>query len=230
MTPMPGAPNVAGSAGASSSAATPSGSGGGGSNGSGDRKKSSAGQQQLKELEKELVELIKRKKQVDKNLANLEVTIYNFEGSYLQDSPHGNIVRGFDQYLQARNSGGGVSSVRNRQGASMAGNRVSESERIFSHSSTTYRKAVGLADEDEEGNSAPVSARPASPSSGDERSIKGRPTGLGTQHRRRRSRPLTGSGDEADDLRDDAALRAPKRIRLSLGARGGADSNEELDV
>jgi hypothetical protein len=73
--------------------------------------------------------------------------LYQFEGSYLQESAHGNIVRGFDQYLQSRPAGAAASGgTRSRHGAggagaSGSGGRITESERIFSHSSTTYRKA-----------------------------------------------------------------------------------------
>jgi hypothetical protein len=76
-----------------------------------------------------------------------------------------------------------------------------------------------------------TSARPASPSSGDERPIKGRPTTAGPPtHRRRRSRALVGSGDELDNY-EATTPRLPKRIKLSLGTRrNSVDSEEELEV
>ncbi|RKP36129.1 histone acetyltransferase subunit NuA4-domain-containing protein, partial [Dimargaris cristalligena] len=80
----------------------------------------------LQDAEKELNDLLARKRQVDRNLANLEASIYAYEGTYLEDTHQGNIVRGFDGYLANRNE-------RKRH-------KFSEGERIFSNSSSTYQK------------------------------------------------------------------------------------------
>jgi chromatin modification-related protein EAF6 len=72
---------------------------------------------------------MQRKEQVDNTLANLEVQIFHFEGSYLEDTQaNGNILKGFDGYLVNR------SMERKRQ--------IKETDRIFSNSSLTYPKVV----------------------------------------------------------------------------------------
>ncbi|RKP28073.1 histone acetyltransferase subunit NuA4-domain-containing protein [Syncephalis pseudoplumigaleata] len=213
--------------------------------------KNAADYPQLKELEKELVELLARKKQVDRSLANVEVMLYQFEGSYLQESAHGNIVRGFDQYLQSRPTGAATTTgTRGRHGAGGHAGRITESERIFSHSSTTYRRAVGLADEDDYASTSAVPAHPSSPSSSDERAGLGTVTvGVDGSGLRRTSStharastvtaaaaaaahvalgghvtPFT-TGDDVDESMGvgsgHASHRTTKRMRLSTNGRSG---------
>ncbi|KAF8987361.1 chromatin modification- protein eaf6 [Podila verticillata] len=84
--------------------------------------------QQYLEARIELNDLISRKKIVDRNLAGLENSIYAFEGSYLEDTQHGgNIIRGFDGYINTK--------------ADKSRVKYSESDRLFSMSSTTFTKA-----------------------------------------------------------------------------------------
>ena len=86
---------------------------------------------QIATAEKELQELIERKKQIERNLINMEVQIYNYETLYLEESGQwGNLLRGLDGYLVGRNE--------RRRGP------VQESERDFSASSATYQKALNI--------------------------------------------------------------------------------------
>ncbi|CAG8643841.1 9107_t:CDS:2, partial [Acaulospora colombiana] len=60
--------------------------------------------QKLEETEAELRELLIRKKQVDKSLKAIEKQIWQFEGSYLEETNSGgNLIRGFDGYLRSTN-------------------------------------------------------------------------------------------------------------------------------
>ncbi|OCH92861.1 NuA4-domain-containing protein [Obba rivulosa] len=89
---------------------------------------------------KELMQALTKKRGVDKQLAQLEVQIYNLEGSYLTDTnahSGGNIIHGFDGYL--KNPSGGRRKY-----------EVSEADRIFSTSSMTYKKSLELSGEGEE--------------------------------------------------------------------------------
>ncbi|KAF9188303.1 chromatin modification- protein eaf6 [Haplosporangium sp. Z 11] len=84
--------------------------------------------QQYIDAKNELADLMARKKLVDRNLAGLENSIYAFEGSYLDDTQHGgNIIRGFDGYINTK--------------ADKSRVKFSESDRLFSMSSTTFTKA-----------------------------------------------------------------------------------------
>lgn len=86
---------------------------------------------QISSAERELHELIERKKQIERNLINLEVQIYNYETLYLEETSQcGNLLRGLDGYLGGRSE--------RRKGP------VQEDERVFSSSSATYQKALNI--------------------------------------------------------------------------------------
>lgn len=92
-----------------------------------------ATQKHYEVAKKELRDLLVRKKQADKDLAQLEAQIYKLEGSYLEDTQQGgNIVRGFDGYLK------GLINSRKAQ--------FSESDRLFSLSSVSYSETAQGAD------------------------------------------------------------------------------------
>ncbi|KAI9004715.1 histone acetyltransferase subunit NuA4-domain-containing protein [Gaertneriomyces semiglobifer] len=83
----------------------------------------------LAEAERVLSDLMARKKAVDKSLMDLERNIYQYEGSYLEETPHGNIIKGFENYLANKATGSRRS-------------RLNEDDRLFSRSSVTYTKAL----------------------------------------------------------------------------------------
>ncbi|KAI0632026.1 NuA4-domain-containing protein [Trametes polyzona] len=89
---------------------------------------------------KELVEALEKKRRLDKQLAQIEVQIYNLEGAYLTETAAhsgGNIIHGFDGYLKNQPSG------RRKY-------EISDADRIFSTSSMTYKKSLELSGEGEE--------------------------------------------------------------------------------
>ncbi|KAK9471798.1 histone acetyltransferase subunit NuA4-domain-containing protein, partial [Dipodascopsis tothii] len=81
---------------------------------------------------KELKDMIGKKRMLDKNLAIIEEQIFKYEGAYLDETPNGNIVRGFDNYLKSSSIGGG-SAVKRKPA-------INEDDRLFSLSSSTYLK------------------------------------------------------------------------------------------
>ncbi|KAI8837607.1 histone acetyltransferase subunit NuA4-domain-containing protein [Chytriomyces cf. hyalinus JEL632] len=86
--------------------------------------------EKLAVVEKELQDLLAKKKLLDRQLASIESNIYTYEGSYL-DNPYGNIVKGYDGYVHA--------TGRDKAGRKV---KVTESDRIFSQSSVTYQKVI----------------------------------------------------------------------------------------
>lgn len=60
--------------------------------------------EQMDEYEKqkkELKELLAKKRVLDRNLNNLEEEIYKQEAVYLDETPNGNVVKGFDNYIKS---------------------------------------------------------------------------------------------------------------------------------
>ncbi|GAA5841417.1 hypothetical protein JCM5353_007125 [Sporobolomyces roseus] len=109
----------------------------------------------LEEHRKSLRASLEKKRKLDRDLAQLETSIYAFEGSYLSDSlfppsatsnaastaaaQFGNIIRGYDSYLKAPSANSGD---RNKRARGPEG--VNERERMFSASSATATKSVEL--------------------------------------------------------------------------------------
>lgn len=90
--------------------------------------------QQVSLIEQELIDCIRRKKEMDRLLIDLEVQLYNYETSFLEKySASGSIVKGFDPSTFLSLLTGGSST-----------GTISESDRIFSSSSLTTQKALQL--------------------------------------------------------------------------------------
>ncbi|KAK3805664.1 MAG: histone acetyltransferase subunit NuA4-domain-containing protein [Linnemannia elongata] len=169
----------------------------------------------------ELNELMTRKKLVDRNLAGLENSIYAFEGSYLEDTQHGgNIIRGFDGYINTK--------------ADKSRVKYSESDRLFSMSSTTFTKALQIKDnpdqessQDESRRSSSTSKRPTLKTSSSTSNTAPPPTSTVPPPSSSASRRLLKqqkSSSSSSNPKD--STRPPKKIRLS----STADGDEDLDV
>lgn len=110
---------------------------------------------EYEKVKKNLKELIAKKRAMDKSLVSikhsgtmvlhtytdliwiqntLEEQLYKLEGAYLEDTPSGNVVRGFENYVKG-------SQTKKRIG-------LSEQDRVFSMSSAVFLKAK-MKEEDE---------------------------------------------------------------------------------
>ncbi|ODV91213.1 hypothetical protein CANCADRAFT_69234 [Tortispora caseinolytica NRRL Y-17796] len=75
-------------------------------------------------LKKQLKETLNKKKALDKALATVEDQIYRYETLYFDNTPNGNIVKGFEHYLK------GTTSRRK--------SNTFDGDRIFSGSSVAF--------------------------------------------------------------------------------------------
>ncbi|KAL2270912.1 hypothetical protein VTJ83DRAFT_283 [Remersonia thermophila] len=101
---------------------------------SGDTAASSAAGIPFYEKQRHLLkELIFKRKQAEKKLANIEEFILAKESEYLESTPTGNIITGFDNYIK----GGTAAAAAQRRKASMT-----DQNRVFSRSSVSYNPAA----------------------------------------------------------------------------------------
>ncbi|RXK40068.1 hypothetical protein M231_02708 [Tremella mesenterica] len=77
---------------------------------------------------------IKRKRAIDTALANIENAIHDYEGNYLMRSAAlgGNIIRGFDNVLKQPTAALNKKKV----------DQVTEADRLFSNSSSTFQQSI----------------------------------------------------------------------------------------
>ena len=76
-----------------------------------------------------LRDLVRKQQQLQRTLANQEETIYKKETDYLEETPQGNIILGFENYTK-----GGNALAGGRRG----GQRIVEANRVFSRSSVSF--------------------------------------------------------------------------------------------
>jgi chromatin modification-related protein EAF6 len=77
----------------------------------------------------ELQVLLRKQAASKAKLAKIQDTIHTLEGDYLENTPNGNIIVGFDNYTKGTGAGAGASRRR--------GNAV-DNNRVFSGSDITY--------------------------------------------------------------------------------------------
>ena len=188
------------------------------------------------QLKRKLTATLDSKRQLDRQLANLEDQIYRFEASYLEEtSAAGNIIRGFDNYIKASGTlgstsggasggapagggaGGGGTSTRRRGG-------VTDQDRIFSRSSVGFMRESSPSGTPLTGSNAGTptvdgalgSAGGGASNGGGGGTIKITGGGGGNKNSRKKS-VVSIKGDREDD---GGGEKTPKRLKISYG-RGG---------
>ncbi len=82
-----------------------------------------------------LKELLNKKRLLERSLQQNEDQIFKKETEYLEETPSGNIITGFESYTKGTTGGigGGAAGGRGRRGGG-----VSEGNRVFSRSSVSF--------------------------------------------------------------------------------------------
>lgn len=72
----------------------------------------------------------------------LEDQIFRQESSYLEDTPAGNIIKGFDNYVKGTSTAPSASAATNPGTATRRKGQVMEADRLFSKSSVSYQRDI----------------------------------------------------------------------------------------
>ncbi|KAL1843747.1 hypothetical protein VTJ49DRAFT_128 [Mycothermus thermophilus] len=167
-----------------------------------------------------LKELIFKRKQMEKKLANIEELILAKETEYLESTPSGNIITGFDNYIK----GGTAAAAAQRRKASMT-----DQNRVFSRSSVSYNPAAAAADAQTPASTpASHAPTPVSTSFGGDPKARDGPSGAPTPNSTATAAGGGGRGGGAskkgkkhaagaEDSETDG--REAKKARTSFGAR-----------
>ncbi|KAM7205805.1 NuA4 domain containing protein [Naviculisporaceae sp. PSN 640] len=119
----------AGTDGAGASASGTSGGVGGGAAGGNNTAAGAGGGIPYYEKQRQhLKELINRKRTLEKKIVTLEESIYSKETDYLENTPGGNIITGFDNYTKGTSN---AAAQRRKTG-------LTDANRVFSRSSVSY--------------------------------------------------------------------------------------------
>ena len=99
---------------------------------------SSRGRPYYDKLRKDLKDTLEKKRELNRNMANLEATIARAELAYLEEtSAAGNIIKGFDNYIKASAATGGGAGAASGTATRRKGG-VSDQDKIFTKSSVSW--------------------------------------------------------------------------------------------
>ncbi|KXX73270.1 Chromatin modification-related protein eaf6 [Madurella mycetomatis] len=156
-----------------------------------------------------LKELIARKRMLDKRLAATEELIAQKEADYLENTPGGNIIVGFDNYTKGPST---AAAQRRKTG-------LADTYRVFSRSSVSYNAAADA----QTPASTPASHAPTPMSSSfgnkDRASRAPTPTSVTGGRQAGKKNKKSGGAAVAGGMEDsETDSRETKKIRTSFGA------------
>ncbi|KAK3942181.1 NuA4-domain-containing protein [Diplogelasinospora grovesii] len=167
-----------------------------------------------------LKDLLARKRAIDKKIAAQEESIYQKESEYLENTPMGNIITGFDNYTKGTTT---AAAQRRKTG-------LTDANRVFSRSSISYN-AAAQADAQTPASmqsSAPNSHAPTPLSTSfkdkDKDSGSGAPTPTSTTASKgKKTKKLSvaaaaAAASAAGDDSDTDARETTKKVRTNFGA------------
>ncbi|KAK4042404.1 histone acetyltransferase subunit NuA4-domain-containing protein [Parachaetomium inaequale] len=204
--------------GAKSAGAGVNGTGGGAGGGTGDANTASSSAAGIPFYEKQrqyLKDLIAKKRALEKKLAATEDHIAAKESDYLEATPSGNIVIGFDNYVKG---GASAAAAAQRRRTGLA----ADQNRVFSRSSVSYNPAAAT---DAQTPASTPGPTPLSSSFGGN-GPSGAPTPTGsaagggranTSKKSKKNTPAAAAA--AEDSETDGGGREAKKARTSFGAR-----------
>ncbi|KAL9623958.1 MAG: hypothetical protein Q9160_001711 [Pyrenula sp. 1 TL-2023] len=174
-------------------------------------------------LRRDLRESITKKRLLDRNLNNIEESIYSLETKYLEETGGaGNIIKGFDNYIKGAtvSTGGATAAAGTISGSALggAGRRktlVNDQDRVFSRSSTLSNRSESPAPSS--ANTTPSHA--ATPTTSTGQALPGsNAAGAGN------NKPGNAGGNKknkksAAEKDEDEDAKPHKRQKISFGGR-----------
>ncbi|KAK4231766.1 chromatin modification-related protein [Podospora fimiseda] len=164
----------------------------------------------------ELKALLAKRRAIDRQLQQEEERIYAKETEYLESTPSGNIITGFDSYTKGTPANSAaVAAARRKGGGGGAGlnglDQMIEKNRVFSRSSISYNgKGAG---DGSDGVQTPGGA--STPAEDVQTPGSGKNVGTGIKKVVLKKRDAGGDGDD-----DAGSNRDAKKVRVSFGASG----------
>ncbi|KAI0383803.1 NuA4-domain-containing protein [Hypomontagnella monticulosa] len=164
-----------------------------------------------------LRDLLAKRKQNERQLAQIEQTIVDLEAKYLNNTRSGNIVKGFDNYIK------GTSSAASRKQG-----ELKEEDYIWSRSSISYNSLHPENIEAQSTTSTPAAPTPVSTSfanTKDKDSGSNQPTptsatekGSSKSGKATKKRVVSKKDKDADVDDSETDSREPKKVRTNFGA------------
>ncbi|KAI2640544.1 NuA4-domain-containing protein [Hypomontagnella submonticulosa] len=178
-----------------------------------------AGLTEYNKQRQNLRELMVKRKQTERQLAQVEQSIIDLEAKYLSNTRSGNIVKGFDNYIK-----GTSSAAQRKQG------ELKEEDHIWSRSSISYNSLHPDNVEAQSTTSTPAAPTPVSTSFAntkdkDKDSGSNQPTptsatekGSGKSGKAGKKRAVSKKEKDADVEDSETDTREAKKVRTNFGA------------